>query len=711
MLLSTASVDTTESVFRFCFNTAGTGYPADHTTPRKYTVSLAHSPVKKENNSTTREMNDDKKIKSYRMVLNAFMSFRDGVLYTNTHLFSDDALLETTPEQLVKYFCLKVYGVAEPTPEMRPTQGRSNSILFAKKAISYFMPNKLETWSIRAKSGNPTRSVLVNNLVKAIKKMEVRRQGAPSQARRALLAAEYESIIRILRNSTDPTHKYLCPAFHMFQFNLIARVDDTAHLKKENIRTHPEFPFALLTRMCWSKNVHEERDAPDQIVFGAMNPLYCCLLSLGIHFETWFSSPQGSTPTNDFVFGIGGEDDVKGPSGTRATIYSILTKFVFLQEDFRAVTAGHIGTHSFRKFPATLARKKGCSRDDVDSRGRWRNKVRVSDVYMDIDLPHNDARTASRLCVGGAIKYEVLEETGVSRAWLTENVNPLTKEMLSDDVAGTLGATLLWAAFDDDWESFMPAYMRDGIRNRFFASSPMWDAQQNPVKRVLLSIHENEGELFIQTIQMNEQGMVLGALVQGQGGNVLETVAAIQHHVAAIQREQFEIKAELELFRKEERVSNRVFALALQRLSRQPGRILGRARVLQEQELVPVGVVVQDDELADGLHGPPATLGKNPKTLHSLWREFEEGLGGRKPAKMFTARERGKVKQMYYRRKVVWDSVALLIRAGYTAQTAIDRIYETYGADQSVTNVIKAMLHDRQQGGGHPNLRVGRLRN
>jgi hypothetical protein len=104
----------------------------------------------------------------------------------------------------------------------------------------------------------------------------------------------------------------------------------------------------------------------------------------------------------------------------------------------------------------------------------------------------------------------------------------------------------------------MPAYMRDGIRNRFFASSPMWDAQQNPVKRVLLSIHKNKGELFIQTIQMNEQGMVLGALVQGKGGNVLKTVAAIQHHVVAIQQEQFEIKAKLELFRKEEQVTTRV---------------------------------------------------------------------------------------------------------------------------------------------------------
>ena len=145
--------------------------------------------------------------------------------YSNVH--------GVTPEELLRYFCLKCYGVAEPTPAMRPTEGRSSSILYAKKAISFFMPSKLMTWSIRSKSGNPTHSLLVNNFVKSIKKMEVRRQGAPSLARCALRASEYESIIRILRASTDPTHKYLCPAFHMFQFDLIARVYDTAHLMKE----------------------------------------------------------------------------------------------------------------------------------------------------------------------------------------------------------------------------------------------------------------------------------------------------------------------------------------------------------------------------------------------------------------------------------------------------------------------------------------------
>jgi pilus assembly protein TadC len=64
---------------------------------------------------------------------------------------------------------------------------------------------------------------------------------------------------------------------------------------------------------------------------------------------------------------------------------------------------------------------------------------------------------------------------------------------------------------------------------------------------------------------------------------------------------------------------------------------------------------------------------------------------------------------MYYRRKVVWDTVAVLVRAGYTAETAIERIYNTYGQNQSVTKIIKRMLADKR-GGGHPNLQVGGLR-
>ena len=269
------------------------------------------------------------------------------------------------------------------------------------------MPSKLEPWNKRTKQGNPTRSVEVNEMVKKMRKFEVRKQGAPSKARRALKVAEYESIINVLRRSDDTTKRFLQVAFHAYQLHMIARLDDTAHVKKDNIKSHLDYDFCLLGQIRWSKNVSEERDAPNKIIFGAMDTRYCVLLALAMHLEVWFASPEGSTPVNDFIFGIGGEDKDKGPARTKTTIYNCLRNYVFKHEDFRHdEVAGPLGTHSFRKLPASLARKKGCSRDDVDSRGRWR-KVRVSDSYIDVTLPYNDAKVASKLCVGGAIKYEL----------------------------------------------------------------------------------------------------------------------------------------------------------------------------------------------------------------------------------------------------------------------------------------------------------------
>ena len=37
----------------------------------------------------------------------------------------------------------KAYEIPDPGPNDNPTEGRSSALAFAKKAISYFMPNKL----------------------------------------------------------------------------------------------------------------------------------------------------------------------------------------------------------------------------------------------------------------------------------------------------------------------------------------------------------------------------------------------------------------------------------------------------------------------------------------------------------------------------------------------------------------------------------------
>ena len=100
-----------------------------------------------------------------------------------------------------------------------------------------------------------------------------------------------------------------------------------------------------------------------------------------------------------------------------------------------------------------------------------------------------------------------------------------------------------------------------------------------------------------------------------------------------------------------------------------------------------------------GTVGPPppgnATLSGTPRTLNQLWVECMDGIGGQKPARLFTREERGAGKHKYHRRKVVWDRVALLINAGLTAQVACcDRIYDVYGHASTVTHIINSLRND-----------------
>ena len=83
---------------------------------------------------------------------------------------SQEELLTITPELLYRYCAHKVYGKTDPSADDNPTLGRSSNIAYIKKAVSYFMPNRLATWDVGTQRGNPTKSLLLNDLVKAVKK-------------------------------------------------------------------------------------------------------------------------------------------------------------------------------------------------------------------------------------------------------------------------------------------------------------------------------------------------------------------------------------------------------------------------------------------------------------------------------------------------------------------------------------------------------------
>ena len=56
------------------------------------------------------------------------------------------------------------------------------------------MPNKFVAWNIQSESRNPTRSIYVNELIKNVKKEEVRKGGKATVARRPLELAELKKL-------------------------------------------------------------------------------------------------------------------------------------------------------------------------------------------------------------------------------------------------------------------------------------------------------------------------------------------------------------------------------------------------------------------------------------------------------------------------------------------------------------------------------------
>ena len=93
-----------------------------------------------------------------------------------------------------------------------------------------------------------------------------------------------------------------------------------------------------------------------------------------------------------------------------------------------------------------------------------------------------------------------------------------------------------------------------------------------------------------------------------------------------------------------------------------------------------------------------SSLSKNPKTLNVLWDEYEFGLSGRKPAKLFNSTERGACRLAYLFRKGFWNLCSKMIARGYTSATAIDKIYDVYGGGLSVTKILCQINKDRRNG-------------
>jgi hypothetical protein len=323
---------------------------------------------------------------TYKPYLCKLMAFRNSAPdYPISMVWTQDELLEITPDEIARWFKLLAYGTATPSPTEHPTFYRSSNLEQAKKSISFFMPNKHMSWDVRSSSGNPSKSVTVNDTVATVRKLECRKQGRPSCSKRDMERAEYRKTMRILEAKYGNFEwQSKTPTMLKFQFHIIARTDDITNLETNDLRSHDTFgEFALQTKVSWSKNVMEERACPDQLLIGAADTDFCILLALACYLESRLTTNRNGR----YLFGD--RDDEFEPDRANErycrTLRQCWSDPEFLE--LMAKVKGSLGSHSNRKFPATWCAENGSSDPEVEIRGRWKGNKngRVVNRYISVE--------------------------------------------------------------------------------------------------------------------------------------------------------------------------------------------------------------------------------------------------------------------------------------------------------------------------------------
>jgi hypothetical protein len=561
------------------------------------------------------------------------------------------------------------------------------------------MPNNNMQWVETQNLGNPTKSRDIAKFLKTIMKKEAARLGMPSQARRAIHVAEFEQAIDFAEAHANKHVGLWGSAYSRYQFSMIARVDDCSKLRAPDLGVFHQYPdYGVSTRLCWSKNVMEERDAPTQVLIGADNSKFCVLSGMGLWLEAHFTKNPEANP---HYFGVNG---LRNPETIKKK-YSDFFKGIFDDDDFESAAEGPTGTHSTRKFATSQARKSGMTKDDIDHRGRWKRDNRQQDTYADTTIPFVDAKVAAALCNGGPITYVVKEGSGISDDWILQHVVPSMRRHLDRQVCVVFGRALLWRIFYDiaTHKTVVPEDIEKRVVEAYAGLGDRCTLAEgeNPVKKMPLGVDGVDANLVMDILfEDGDDAPAAPAAANEQvpahaGGDrrVAQRMGAQENRllcsqVLQLRRSLTEMGAQLD-----RRDIN--FTHQLARLNRNVARLAvtpGRRTTAPRDNQVNGQVLV-------------ASLGSCPRTLHDLWVEWEFGTAGKKAAKNFTAQERGKNKYKFYLRKFFWKQVSEMVRSGMSAQVACDKIYEVYGVRAPVSAILKKLQRDSRTG-GHPALRT-----
>ncbi|KAG9407882.1 hypothetical protein AC1031_021123 [Aphanomyces cochlioides] len=413
-----------------------------------------------------------------------------------------------------------------------------------------------------------------------------------------------------------------------------------------------------------------------------MDERLCVLLNLAVYLEL---IEDDSIVDEKFLFGNG----VDGDRSVRDLLRTALENSAF-----KKILDGNLGTHSIRKDPATYCARNGVSRENIELRGRWRGYKKQVDTYIDIDRPLPDAQVASCLCgPSGAIMYCVDKVNWCSDVFLCDKIAPNVAKFMSPQVATVLAKPLLYAAVQrtsrlDSCYPLMPETLRQRILNHILVAgsyASLNDITQF-VDRIPIAVSGFSGELNIDQIGLeNVSPSGLGSA--GSSGAVVKTeLNVLKSVVLSVKRRQEEIQNNLQT----------ELADLRRHFDRRFDNLLSISKRIAEMPIsLPSRVTAQSVLPTTAKKPKRSLLCKKPRDLYELWHEYEFGIGGNKPAKDFTAKERGETKWTYCTRLVFWNLIKAMVNRNHTNDTAIDAVYIAYGPSSSVTQVLRQLRRDK----------------
>ena len=92
-------------------------------------------------------------------------------------------------------------------------------------------------WSEITNTDNTARSAVLNNLLCAMKKMEVARCGKPCMARRFFVPKEFELLVSLCEAHDNPEVGAWLALCVTFQLHMIARLDDTTKFRLPGLKS------------------------------------------------------------------------------------------------------------------------------------------------------------------------------------------------------------------------------------------------------------------------------------------------------------------------------------------------------------------------------------------------------------------------------------------------------------------------------------------